>query len=100
MSSPSIELRFTLREHSHGDKPSFKILENKVLWHILPETIYLAMKCEYISLIGESTIAILCHKPHTALLTISPTGTIFIVGMLCLMISPWARPKFSTNWGD
>ena len=54
-----------------------RILEKKVLGHILPETMYLAMKCEHRSLIGESTIKILFHKPHTAFLIISPTGATF-----------------------
>ena len=63
---------FALRVHSKT--PIFKIQQNRVLGHILPETMYLAMKCEHRSLIGESTIKILFHKPHTAFLIISPTG--------------------------
>ena len=55
---------FALIEHSTGETPTFKSLEKKALWHILPETMYLAMKCEHRSLIGESTI-------------ISPVGAIF-----------------------
>ena len=50
---------FALREHSKEDIANFKTLENKVLSHILPETIYLAMKCEHRSLVGESTTNIL-----------------------------------------
>ena len=56
---------FALRVHSDGETPIFKILEKRVLGHILPETMYLAMKCEHRSLIGESTINILFHKPYT-----------------------------------
>ena len=47
---------FALRVQSNGEIPIFKILENRVLGHILPQTMYLAMKCEHRSLIGESTI--------------------------------------------
>ena len=50
---------FALRVHSNGETHMFKTLENRVLRHILTETIYLAMKCEHKSLIGESTIKIL-----------------------------------------
>ena len=64
---------FALRVHSNGEKPILKILENRVLRHMLPETTYLAMKCGHRSLIGESTIKIMFHKPHTAFLIISPT---------------------------
>ena len=68
---------FALRERSNGDIPNFKILENKVLWHILPVTVYLAMKNKHRSLIRKTTIKILCHKPHTAFLTISPTNVCY-----------------------
>ena len=56
---------FALIEHSYGETPTFKILENKVLVHILPETIYLAMKCEHRSPILESTKKTIFHKQHT-----------------------------------
>ena len=68
---------FALRVHSNGETPMFKILENSVLGHILPETIYLAMKCEHRYLIGESTITILFHKPHTTFLIISSAPATF-----------------------
>ena len=68
---------FALRVHSNGETPIFKILDKRVLGHILPQTMYLAMKCEHRSLIGESTIKILFHEPHTAFLIISPTGATF-----------------------
>ena len=56
---------FALIEHSYGETPTFKIIENKVLGHILPETIYLAMKCEQRSPILESTKKIIFHRQHT-----------------------------------
>ena len=61
---------FALKEHINGETSTFKILEKRVLGHILPETIYLAVK-------WESTKTILFHKPHTAFLIISPTGATF-----------------------
>ena len=66
---------FVLRVHSNGKTPMCK---NRVLGHISPETIYLAMKCEHRSLIEESTIKLLLHKLHTAMFLKIRAGTVLV----------------------
>ena len=69
---------FALRVHSNGKTPMCKTLENRVLGHISPETIYLAMECEHRSLLGESTIKLLFHKLHTAMFLKIRAGTVLV----------------------